>query len=324
MTILPAARERIAERQAHLLRVREHVVIDADTHPSDPRTLPPAMAARVAADPGYFHGRPISGEELLAELDVSGVDMALAWQNPAATAYPGDPAGNRAALLAANRYVADLAARHPTRIIPAGWTDPRALGVAAACALAQLCVRELGMPVVKLNPAQNRFPIDDPAVTAVVDAIVAEGAVPAFHFGSDTPFTPAAGLERVALRHPDHPLIAVHMGGGGGGYVEGEVVYQAARVLGLRRPNLFYVLSAKRDTHIESALLAYAAAGPPFSANLAVASDAPYGRHPDPRVRARPGLLDDQTVQGFMGRNLADLVIAADRRLLARAVGRDS
>jgi hypothetical protein len=39
-------------------------------------------------------------------------------------------------------------------------------------------------------------------------------------------------------------------------------------------------------------------------------------RHNDPRLQAHPTLFDDAMVQGFMGRNLADLVIAADRRLL--------
>ena len=129
------------------------------------------------------------------------------------------------------------------------------------------------------------------------------------------------------------------MGGGGAGFVEAEATYQAARAAGLTHPNIFFVLSAKRDTHIESALIAYAAAGEPFRRSLAVASDAPYGnmiwnfggfralfaaladgaRYADPRLAAQPDLFDDDTVRGFMGRNLADLVIAADRRILANA-----
>jgi predicted TIM-barrel fold metal-dependent hydrolase len=269
-------------------------------------------------------------------MDAAGVDMALSWQNPAVLEYGDDPATNHERLSAANRYILDLATRYPDRIIPAGWTDPKALGVEGAIVLARRCVREWGFPVVKMNPAQNGFPIDSPVVLEVVDAVVAEGAVPAFHFGGDTEFTPAEGLERVAERHPEHPVIAVHMGGGGSHYVHGEPLYLASRALGLRRPNIFYILSAKRDTHIESDVVSYRLAGPPFSRNLAVASDAPYGkvawnfggyrgmfaamrdgaRHTDPRLRDRPGLLDDEAVQDLMGRNLADLVIATDRRLL--------
>jgi predicted TIM-barrel fold metal-dependent hydrolase len=55
------------------------------------------------------------------------------------------------------------------------------LGREAAAALARACVQELGCVVVKMNPAQNAYPIDDPDVLAVVDTIVALGAVAAFH-----------------------------------------------------------------------------------------------------------------------------------------------
>ena len=189
-----------------------------------------------------------------------------------------------------------------------------------------------------MNPAQNAYPIDSDMVLEVVDAIVAHGAVPAFHFGADTKYTPASGFERVARRHPDHPIIGVHMGGGGGHFVESDPLYLDARQVGLRCPNIFYVLSAKRDTHIESALISYRAAGAPFSRNMAVASDAPYGRvawnfggfrglfasmrdgtaHTDPRLRDNPDLMNAEAVQDFMGRNIADLVIAVDRSLLAK------
>lgn len=331
-----SAAARVRARIDHLMRVREHVVIDGDVHPTDPAMIGPDMAARMVDDPGYFHGRPLSGAEVIRLLDLAGVDMALCWQNPAVTPYGSDEEANAEALLAANAYVARFAQENPTRVIPAGWTDPKALGLERAIALAERLVDEFGMPVVKMNPAQNAFPIDAPMVMEVVDAIVAKGAIPAFHFGADTGFTPAEGLERVAQRHPYHPVIGVHMGGGGGHFVESEETYQKARTLGLRQPNVFYILSAKRDVHIRSALVSYAAAGAPFAQHLACASDAPYGDipwnfgafralfesfraeggHIDPRLADEPGLFGEATIQGFLGRNLADLVIAADRRLL--------
>lgn len=331
-------RERIGRRLTHLRSVRDSVVIDGDVHPSDPKAYPGAIAERITVEPGYFHGRPLSGEQVLAALDRGGVDMALCWQNPAVLPYGEDQAQNAAALRRANDYVAALAEKHPNRVIPAGWTDPKALGLDRAIALARACVLELGMPVVKMNPAQNAFPIDDPMVVAVVDAIVDLGAVPAFHFGADTPYTPPSGLETLAARHPEHPIIGVHMGGGGGHFVEAEPVYQEARALGLRRPNVFYIFSAQRDVHIRAAIIAYLDAGPPFSRNIAAGSDAPYGdiewnfggfgamlsslsrgeAHDDPRLQARPRLVDEDAIRGIMGRNLADLVIAADERLLAR------
>ena len=77
---------------------------------------------------------------------------------------------------------------------------------------------------------------------------------------------------------PEHPVLAIHMGGSGAGYPEADELYRQARELGLRRSNIRYVLSAKRDTHIESDLIAYTQAGEPFCRNLSCASDAPYGR----------------------------------------------
>ena len=338
MELTDDAARRIADRCAYLEANGATLVMDGDVHPTPAAALPEDIAARVAGDPNYFHGRPLLADDLVATLDRAGVDMAMCWQNPAALRYTDDADENYRRLRAANAAIHALAEAHPTRVMPAGWTDPKALGLDAAKELARECVGTFAMPVVKMNPAQNAYPIDDPMVLAVVDEIVALGAIPAFHFGSDSPYTPASGLEAVSLRHPEHPLIGVHMGGGGGHFVEAEETYQAARTLGLERPNIFYVLSAIRDPHIESALLTYWAAGEPYSRNLAAGSDAPYGNmvfnyggfrtlfaamtgggYADPRLAPAGGRMDPAAVQGFMGGNLARLIAAADRRILAQA-----
>jgi len=315
---------------------QDRLVVDADTHATDIEALTGPMRERYSRSPDYYHGRPAAAQDLLREMEMASVDVALIWQNPAATAYTEDQDRNAEALLAANRYIRDSAARHPQKFIPAGWTDPKACGERNALLIAETCVREFGFPLVKMNPAQNRYPIDSGAVTRVFDRIVELGAVPAFHFGADTPFTPAEGLEAIALRHPSHPVLAIHMGGGGAGYVEAEPLCQKSRALGLRRPNLRFVLSAKRDTHMESDLITYQIAGPPFSGNLFCGSDAPYGRmcwnfggframfrgmhegerHTDPRVRAHPELFRDGFEQGFLGGNFARFAAEACRRVL--------
>jgi len=82
------------------------------------------------------------------------------------------------------------------------------------------------------------------------------GAIPAFHFGGDTSFTPASGLARLASHFAPNRIIAVHMGGGGSSYCEGESLYREAREIGLKHPNLFFIQSAKRDCHIESDFIA--------------------------------------------------------------------
>jgi predicted TIM-barrel fold metal-dependent hydrolase len=315
------------------------LVIDADAHITDLAALPDALRARYEGMPAYYHGRPISAEELLAEMDMAEVDMALVWQNPAATSYTDDAGRNTELLLAANLYVRDSAWRYPERLIPAGWVDPKACGLGNTLAMVEALAGEFGLPIVKMNPAQNRYPIDSPDVLEVLDRIVECGAVPAFHFGADTTFTPAEGLRRVALRHPEHPLIAVHMGGGGASYLGAEELYRSARALGLECRNIRYVLSAKRDPHIESDLIAYQMAGEPFRSHLFCASDAPYGRltwnfggframlnslvegarHTDPIVRANPGMFTPGDAQRYLGGNFAHFASASCARLLATA-----
>lgn len=319
-------------------------VVDADVHLSDPAALPPEMSGRMASDANYFHGRPISAEDALTEMAMAQVDMALVWQNPSATPYCDDQAINADRLRAANLYVADAATHYPDRFIPAGWTDPKALGIKRSTDLVSHLVKDLGFVIVKMNPAQNAYPITSADVLETVAQIVDLGAVPAFHFGADTPYTPPEGLADIARRHPDVPIIAVHMGGGGAGYVEAERHYATIRRIGLAQPNLFFVLSAKRDTHIESDLISYQLAGPPFSLNIACASDAPYGRmtwnfggyramfaalmdgarHTDPRLRARPDAFRPFDCANYLGGNITRLVAQASKDWLSRYAQRVS
>jgi len=329
----------ITQRIEYLEANAERLVIDADTHATDTSRLSGDILRRFESSADYYHGRPVSAEDLLEEMRLAEVDMALIWQNPAATARIGDPKKDYQSLLAANRYINEAARRYLDRFIPAGWVDPKACGVDGALRMAEVLIRELGFLIVKMNPAQNGYPIDSESVMLVVDRIAELGGIPAFHYGADTPFTPADGLERIAARHPDRLLVAVHMGGGGAGYVEAEQLYQASRALGLRHPNIRFFLSARRDTHTESDLIAYQAAGEPFCRNLCCASDAPYGRmswnfggyrqmfrsflegsnHPDPRLRANPRLFTSQSVQNYLGGNIARLAAEGYRELLRTA-----
>jgi predicted TIM-barrel fold metal-dependent hydrolase len=332
----PKAAVSVRQLASFLEQNQGRLVIDADTHATDAGSLTGAVRERYCAESGYYHGRPATAEELLREMELASVDMAVIWQNPAATQYTDDPDRNAEALLAANRYIGDAASRYPHKFIPAGWTDPKACGGRNAIRIAEICVGELGFPIVKMNPAQNRYRIDSQEVLNVVDRIVELGAVPAFHFGADTPFTPAEGFETIALRHPDHPVIGVHMGGGGASYIEAEELYGKARELGLRRPNIRYVWSAKRDTHIEADLIAYQLAGPPYCFNLFCGSDAPYGRiawnfggframfdgllrldrHIEGNGDSRRRLLSPEAVRAYLGGNCARFVLSACKNLL--------
>jgi predicted TIM-barrel fold metal-dependent hydrolase len=163
------ALEHIQRLTTRLAAVQSDVVIDSDTHATDILRNPRLPVEH------YYHGRPLSAEDLIAEMDLAGVSMANTWQNPASTTYPGGEDENAEALLEANRYIRDVGLRYPDRFIPSGWTDPKACGVSNACRLAEIYVREFGFAVVKMNPAQNRFRIDSPEVIRVVDTIVELG-----------------------------------------------------------------------------------------------------------------------------------------------------
>lgn len=339
MNLSQIARKRLEKQIDYLSLNRETLVIDADTHATDTENMPLEFKKALAATPNYYHGRPVSAEGLIAEMDMAGVDMALIWQNPAVTPYGNEQDRNFEALLAANRYIFDSAMRYPERFIPAGWTDPKSLGIDLALELINICIAEFGFSLIKMNPAQNAFPITDERVVTVIDYIIKAGAAPAFHFGADTEFTPAEGLAGIAERHPEHPVLGVHMGGGGASYLEAEMLYQNARHLGLEHPNVKFVLSAKRDTHIESDLITYTLAGEPFCHNIFCGSDAPYGRmnwnfggyramfnslingknHTDVRVRTIPGLFTQETAQKYMGGNLAGFMIETSQTILQQS-----
>ena len=328
-------KENIKKCLAFLETARDNLVIDADTHISDTARLEASIQAKYLSGENYYHGKPVNAEDLLKGMKQAGGDMCLCWQNPAATFYPGDEEGNYLALYRANQYISDSWEKSPEKFIPAGWTDPKALGMERAIKLTRQCVQDFGFPIVKLNPAQNRFPIDSSQVIEIVDEIIELGAIPAFHYGADTPFTPAKGLEKVARHLGDRWLIAVHMGGGGASYNEAEEQYQETRLMGLENPNIKFVMSARRDTHIESDLITYQLAGEPFKSNLCCASDAPYGNqswnfggyramfaslmdgrnHPDIRLNKRPDLFDEDSVRGYLGGNFARIAIRGLRNI---------
>ncbi|MCF8361281.1 MAG: amidohydrolase family protein [Prolixibacteraceae bacterium] len=332
----PSAKKRIENQLAFLKANKDYLTIDADTHISDTENLPEPLKQKFLESDNYYHGKPISAEDLLSEMQMSDVDMCLCWQNPSVTLYGNNREKNFEILLKANQYVFDSDAKYPNRFIPGGWTDPKNLGVDLAMKMAEICVKEFGFLFVKMNPAQNEYPIDSNAVVNVFNKIIELGGIPAFHFGGDTPYTKAEGFETLAKIHPEHPVVGIHMGGGGPSYMEGEIHYQKARALGLKHPNIKFIQSAKRDTHIESDFITYQLVGEPFCKNIFCASDAPYGRqtwnfggyrwmfksltngknHTDKRLLQNPNLFNDEVAQNYLGSNMAEFAIEWYEKLL--------
>lgn len=316
--------------QLEFLNNNKHrLVADADTHITDTSNLSPVIQEKYDSTPNYYQGRPISAEDLITEMDMAGVDVCLCWQNPATTYYPGLSEQNFDALLSSNRYVYESACKYPERIIPTGWTDPKALGLDLAKEMIRVCVMEYGCPVVKFNPAQNAFPIDNETTIELIRTITGYGAIPAFHFAADTQYTPVSGLKKLAELFPDNRLLVIHMGGGGASYNEAETMYHEVRELGLAYKNLFFIESAKRDTHIESDFITYSLAGEEHYKRIFCASDAPYGRmtwnyggyrqmlkslvdselHTDKRVRNNPNVFTPDLAKRFMGQNFVEFIV---------------
>jgi predicted TIM-barrel fold metal-dependent hydrolase len=334
----------VVQRIKFLENHKDEFIIDADTHISSIEELSPADRNNYLNNPNYYHGKPICAEDLLREMKMAGIDMSLIWQNPAVTHYGTDKEINYQALHKANLYIFQSAEKYPEKFIPAGWTDPKALGTDLAISLVEKCIKELGFLVVKMNPAQNQYNIDSESVITVFNKIVELGGIPAFHFGGDTIFTNAEGFEKLALLHPEHPVLGIHMGGGGPSYNEGEIHYINARELGLRRQNIYFIESAKRDTHIESDLITYQLAGKPYCDHIFCGSDAPYGRetwnfggyrmmfdslidgmnHPDKRLQTNPDLFNRTSAQKYMGGNIAQFLIDGYKNMLITRTGKNS
>jgi len=80
-----SAKEFVRQQLQFIEASRDRLVIDADAHASDVARLAPKLREKYDSSPDYYHGRPVSGEDLLSEMRTAEVDMALVWQNPAAT-----------------------------------------------------------------------------------------------------------------------------------------------------------------------------------------------------------------------------------------------
>ena len=141
MSISEEAKQYLANLVGHLSS-KANLVIDAYTHITDTSKLPEDIDKQYKETLNYYHGRPISAEDLIAEMDMSDVDMALSWQNPATTPYGDDLDDKFDSLMAAKRDIYEVSRNYPERFIPAGWTDPKAVCIDNSLKVVDFCVRE--------------------------------------------------------------------------------------------------------------------------------------------------------------------------------------
>jgi predicted TIM-barrel fold metal-dependent hydrolase len=322
---------------------RDSLVIDACTHAADTDCLHESFRDNYESIPGYYHGRPVSAEDLLREMELASVSMCLLCPDPAVIHYSGDPDANFESLLKANRYVYESAMRYPERFIPAGWTDPAVVGMDNALKLVHICVNDFGFLVIRLHQAGNFFPTGMETVRIMMDHIIGMGAVPAVHSGAGTLFSNVEQLTELASRYRGHELILLHMAEGSAGHEYCDDYYSLTRDMGLQYPDLKFVLSMQRAAYMENDLISYQLAGWPFSGNLFCASGAPLGRmtwnfggfrwmllslmdadhHTDERIRHNPGLFDEEVMRNYLGGNFTRFLIAGYKNLLKNHESRD-
>jgi predicted TIM-barrel fold metal-dependent hydrolase len=249
------------------------MIIDADCHISSHK----------------WDALALTADDLIAEMDRSGVDRALVWLKPP---YNKEIAPE-------NRAVYDATRRYPDRLIGFGWANPR-LGQAATTATIKRCFEEYGFAGIKFNGAQDDYVIDDPLILPFIEQAAAYGRPLAFHIGADFyENTHPYRLGRLAGLFPETPFVMVHMGGAGI-----PALSRAATETARQHPNITLIGSAIDERPILAALQAL---GP---ARLCFGSDMPFGLMHVQLAKYQALLRDHDAAarRQILGGNLARLI----------------
>ena len=202
--------------------------------------MPMLIDADVHISPTPQGGNSITIDELLRRMDRCGVDKAVTWLQPPYV---------RSEIDAGNAYVLGAMREHPDRILGFGWADPN-LGVERAIEETRRALDQ-GCYGVKLNGAQNGYPIDDPRLAmSVIETIAAAGSVLALHVGADAyDYTHPARVARIARAFPELRILVIHMGG-----AAFHDLSAAAIAAAQEHPNLTLIGSAVRAIPILTAI----------------------------------------------------------------------
>jgi hypothetical protein len=202
--------------------------------------MPQLIDADVHISPTPQGGNSITIDELLRRMDRSGVEKAVTWLQPPYI---------RSEIDAGNAYVVHAMREHPDRILGFGWADPN-LGVERAIEDTRRAL-DRGCYGVKLNGAQNGYPIDDPRLAMpVIEEIARAQSVLALHVGADAyDHTHPARVVTIARAFPELRILVVHMGG-----AAFHDLSVAAIAVAREYPNLTLIGSAVRAIPILTAI----------------------------------------------------------------------
>ncbi len=276
------------------------MVIDAHTHLFSPRARErPASVSEeeVAFRLMFGHGgqRMVTPEELLGEMDASGVERAVLcpfpWTTPSCCAENND-------------YLLETARAHPDRFIPFAVINPAHGG--EALAEARRCLEAGARGLGELHAQPQGFDLLDEALLAPVVELAMEYDAPLLiHVNEPVghvypgkgPVTPEV-IYRFVLAFPDVKLILPHWGGGLPFYELMPEVAEACR-------NVWYDSAASPFLYRPSIYrLASEAAGPH---KILFATDYPLLPYPRTLADAAEGMGDDPAREAIMGGNAARL-----------------
>ena len=108
----------------------------------------------------------------------------------------------------------------PEKIIPLYWVNAN-LGQVAYDDLEHY-LRDFGFAGVKMQPLFDAFTADSPAVDPIME-IAQKYSKPVFIHCGHPPFSLPWQIGLLAERHPEVPIVMVHMGHGHGVYIDGSI-----------------------------------------------------------------------------------------------------
>jgi predicted TIM-barrel fold metal-dependent hydrolase len=149
-------------------------------------------------------------EMLLAEMDEAGIDKSVIFPIDFGLAL-GDP---EVPIEQVNKKFAEIARKHPDRLIAFAGVDPRRKG---APELFQKCVEEWGMKGLKLHPCTGFYPNQKEVYPLLEKA--SQWKIPVLiHSGSmmvplRSKYCQSVHFDDLGVDFPDLPIIAAHAGG---------------------------------------------------------------------------------------------------------------
>lgn len=252
------------------------LIFDADTHMSPYRNVDIS----------------ISAEESRDRLEAAGVSKAVCWLMPQGVDDVSE----------SNSYIYEKCRSIPM-FVPFGWANI-VEGENKAVKDAIRCLDEYNFKGVKLNGAQNEYPIDSLPALHVCEEIAKRKGIIAFHIGTDSPnFTNPYRAGVVANLFPETTIVMIHMGGAStDDHNVSEHVIKVAKTC----PNMVLIGSAIKAKYAKIAIEELG------NERVMFGSDLPFG-DVNECIRdydAEFGKYDEATVSNIMYNNAARVFLS--------------